>query len=398
MKKNIFLLLTSGLLFFCITLIFFNYYLKLDGTFVITNRFHPELGWENIPNFDGKDGSIQYTHNSQGFRSQEIRQEKKQILLVGDSVTYGLGVNDNEIFSYHLSQKITDFQILNLGTTGYGLDQSYLRLEKVIDQLNPKLIIVLIFSGNDLRDISVDNHWGKTKPYYTIDHSKPVYQINQEALFTGNFNLGAAKTVNPDSLLLNNDHISQFSCLNLLSRGNWQWSLFAIELKNRLCKHTPPLSKLDQELVVKGILLKFKNLANTKKAKILFALSSHIDDFKYNSRVEFENILGKIRKLPLELQKERLDKLSFQDYRTQRHFSYLSLLTFQESIQELKLPLINFYEIAKEKKWNLEEIFNDGFHLSIKGHKIYSKVFFEVLKNELCLRSETKPKFCQTSF
>jgi lysophospholipase L1-like esterase len=364
---------------------------------MITTQYHSEFGWDNVPSFRGKDQKIQYTHNSQGYRSEEVQKGKKQIIFIGDSVTYGSGAKDEDIFSFELSQKITEFQILNLGVNAYGLDQSYIRLEKIIDQLNPKLIIVLIFSGNDLSELSVDSHWGKSKPYFTIDRTKPIYKINTQALLSGNFNLKTTKTIDPNSLRLNQNHISQFSCMNLLSRGEWQWSLFAIKLRDQFCKVAPTLSKLDQELVMKGILLKFKNLAQIKKAKIIFGLTPYIKDFKYNSLREFKGILKKIKTLPLETQEKKLDSISFQNYRNIRHFSYLSFLAFQKAITELNLPTINFYNIIKEKNWHPKELFIDGVHLNAEGHDKYTEVFFKTIQKELCPTLKPKPAFCQNT-
>ena len=89
-----------------------RYYIKnkqyLNQTWHDPNtQFDSELGWSPIPN-----RSINFpgwgilSSNSLGFRSSEINQSKKQIIILGDSVAWGFGVNDTETFSYYLDKMV----------------------------------------------------------------------------------------------------------------------------------------------------------------------------------------------------------------------------------------------------------------------------------------------------
>jgi len=59
-------------------------------------RFHPELGWENTPSKTVTNEKITYATNSMGIRSGAVDLSRGHILIVGDSVAFGLGVNNNE--------------------------------------------------------------------------------------------------------------------------------------------------------------------------------------------------------------------------------------------------------------------------------------------------------------
>lgn len=97
-------------------------------------QFHPQLGWETMPKKTVTNGKTTYTTNAVGMRSGEVDSSRGHILMVGDSVTFGLGVNNNETVSYYLEneEKVAslNYQVLNIGVPGYGIGQYYLNLEE----------------------------------------------------------------------------------------------------------------------------------------------------------------------------------------------------------------------------------------------------------------------------
>ena len=68
-------------------------------------QFHPQLAWETIPNKTVSNEKLIYSTNLLGMRSREVDFSKGHILLVGDSVTFGLGVNNDETISHHLEKE-----------------------------------------------------------------------------------------------------------------------------------------------------------------------------------------------------------------------------------------------------------------------------------------------------
>jgi len=158
-------------------------------------RFHPELGWESTPSKTVTNGKITYATNSMGIRSGVVDPSKGHILIVGDSVAFGLGVNNDETISHYLEsdKKINrlKYQALNISVPGFGIGQYYLNLKRNIDLLNPKLILLVINTENDLQDTQQEMNFGRSKPILTSQN---------------------------DRLVNLNPNISRFSCYNLYTR------------------------------------------------------------------------------------------------------------------------------------------------------------------------------------
>jgi len=115
-------------------------------------------------NFFGSDWGGTYSTNSHGFRSSEITKEKpentKRILMVGDSVTFGEGVDNNEIFSYYLERQMNEYysgsgknvriEVLNTAAPGNSPFQEYYDVKRGLE-FDPDLIVLQI-TLNDIID------------------------------------------------------------------------------------------------------------------------------------------------------------------------------------------------------------------------------------------------------
>jgi hypothetical protein len=126
------------------------------------------------------------------MRSNAIDFSKGHILLVGESVTFGLGMNNNETISHYLEKINNECQVLNLGFSGYGIGQYFLNFKKHTDQLNPKIIVLIIYPTNDLNETRKDTRFGINKPFFRYKNGNLIY-------------------LNPE--------ITKFSCSNLYSRS-----------------------------------------------------------------------------------------------------------------------------------------------------------------------------------
>ncbi len=75
------------------------------------------------------------THEKKGVRSSGFVENDSmpEIHFYGCSFTYGMGVNDEETFSYLLQQKIkNNFKVVNFGVPAYGNVQGFLQSQKRI--------------------------------------------------------------------------------------------------------------------------------------------------------------------------------------------------------------------------------------------------------------------------
>jgi hypothetical protein len=138
-KKNIILVLTTTFLASILGLILVEtYFFKSNDIFFVYEicQFHPQLGWKTIPGKTVSNKKVTYTTNSFGMRSKEVDISKGHVLFVGDSVTFGLSMNNNETVSHYLEKINNEHQVLNLGVPGYRIGQYFLNLKRHIDQLN----------------------------------------------------------------------------------------------------------------------------------------------------------------------------------------------------------------------------------------------------------------------
>jgi len=97
-----------------------------------------------------------YTINKYGNRGAAVpladHYEKDNIVVLGDSFSFGQGVNDGEDYPSILSAALDDkFNIINISCPGWGLTQQ-LRRYHDFGRLYSPGIVILQFSANDLLD------------------------------------------------------------------------------------------------------------------------------------------------------------------------------------------------------------------------------------------------------
>ena len=93
--------------------------------------------------FKNYNKTISYEYNSAGFRDKEWPIDlKNKIWCIGDSFTVGLGQPAEETWPALLEKKINE-RCINIGEDGCSNDLMSLRIKHIIDNYNPKTIIVM---------------------------------------------------------------------------------------------------------------------------------------------------------------------------------------------------------------------------------------------------------------
>jgi len=124
-------------------------------------HFHPERGWSLVPGIRTTQGDTEFTvtltHNALGFRGPEVAASRSPerprvlVLVLGDSMTYGHGVEDAETYPALLEQLEPGLEVINAGVPGYsGVEQLLLLRDEGL-RLAPDLV-VLGFFWNDVMD------------------------------------------------------------------------------------------------------------------------------------------------------------------------------------------------------------------------------------------------------
>ncbi len=103
--------------------------------------------------------------NAMGMRGEEPREAKSgcRMLAIGDSFTFGVGVEEDEVFHQVAARRVkelgTDAEAWNGGIPAIEVPRAVRWLERHGLAIEPDLVLLSIFLGNDLQDASSDFAW-----------------------------------------------------------------------------------------------------------------------------------------------------------------------------------------------------------------------------------------------
>ena len=135
-----------------------NFYQQQSAKFYRINNNLTITRTELIPNKEGEMFGAYVKINSLGFRGKEYNLDKHsntfRILVLGDSVTFGIGVNNNDLYTEKLEEMLnnnskTNYEVWNLGIIGYNTLQELELLKVKGINYNPDLVIIQ-YHENDL--------------------------------------------------------------------------------------------------------------------------------------------------------------------------------------------------------------------------------------------------------
>lgn len=333
MIKNIALLFISTTLSFSFLLFGFEVYLYLSQQKSITwhdplTEFDSTLGWIPIPSAHGEDwGGV--TNNTLGYRSSEIDNNKGQVLLIGDSVAWGYGVDDFSTPARNIEAQLAsvNLQVNNLAVSGYDIGQYYLRLEQGLSVIpSPDWVVVVLYPGNDLRDGGSNVAYGKRKPLFVLNE-------NEDAILAA-------------------PSISHYCLQNLFSMS----TVLSVIQANRdpepgpfsfLRKLTPTMKPVldnvagnmrikrkSSKKVILSLLSKISDLATSHHSKLLYVLTPASREYRERSR----------------------------DY-----------LWFQQVLSSLPNAQLDFYEYVLANRIFNNNLYYDRSHYSKSGARIFAK-------------------------
>lgn len=163
--------------------IFFKFYISRQ-TPIIFEMVKEDNIYQLDPGFEGEFSGISVKINKQGFRQNKdvgIKEPNtKRIVGIGDSVTFGFGVNEEETYLRQLENILRDnqknvYEVINLAVSGYNSFQERIFLEKQISQVQPDVLVV----GLVLNDIGGDFHVPNYVYRNLIPFKPGAYSINE---------------------------------------------------------------------------------------------------------------------------------------------------------------------------------------------------------------------------
>ncbi len=149
-------------------------------------QFDPVLGWSYKPSYSVRHWDNKtYSFSVEGYRALSTEDHsdsaKPTILIVGDSFMFGHGLDFEETFGYKLEEALShSYNVLNFAVQGYGLDQTYLHLRRLMDVYAPLYVIVDIHEDQDYRNINRDRR--AFFPCSRLTGTKPVFSLKNGAL------------------------------------------------------------------------------------------------------------------------------------------------------------------------------------------------------------------------
>lgn len=144
--------------------------------------FHPRLLWELKPGWKGYEGKGEVKINSLGFREDEIPSTKPagemRILCLGDSVTFGYWVNQNEPWPKVLETMYREHgvqaTVINAGVPGYSTFQSLEQWRLKGKALNPDIVILGYCLNDATERYSTVASYGGRNVFLGVDTSQAL--------------------------------------------------------------------------------------------------------------------------------------------------------------------------------------------------------------------------------
>ena len=271
-----------------------------------------------------------YTTNEEHSRGKALRvsnvYDKDNIVVLGDSYSFGQGVNDNEEYPTVLDQKLNDrYNVINLSVSGWALTQQIRRYYEFGQLYNPKLVI-LQFCEND--------PWGNL--YFKVT------DIEDGRFVFHNSNSSANKL----KRMLSNSFI-QYSCLYSLGRSLFSGSFLNKKMLNNAMGET---TKADRQSI--------KNKREKFYAELLDLFSKDL----------------KTKGIPL---------LMIAPNREIDLFPGIK----KEVTQLDSLGYLTYYETEDWFKDNIDYSSPEGHHWGTKGHYVIAEHLAEIIRsNKLSLK------------
>ena len=113
--------------------------------------------WPSLRQKDRDFADARVSTNSEGLRgTQEYPAARpagqRRIIALGDSFTFGDGVNDDEVWPAQLASMLPKTDVINLGVSGFGHDQMYFALRERGQRYGADIVLLLFIDADMARN------------------------------------------------------------------------------------------------------------------------------------------------------------------------------------------------------------------------------------------------------
>jgi len=300
--------------------------------------------------------------NSLSLRNPEISQKKNpktvRVLFVGDSYTFGMGVEENEafprktqeLFNQQFATTSASLESINAGLPAADAGYYYLYLKNDGEKLKPDIVVIGFYTFNDIYDDEFKLTWTETDPnglpakitapLSTIDSTGRVISTNI-----------APKYKMP--------WIRKSRILTLLTDSLFETTKVRNEttLLSNVCLYKPSCHDLDENKAkTKQLFDGIKKMTDANHQKLLVVMIPAIWQVYDKYRIKY-NIL-----VPLSPTEKSLPHTEFASFFQSRNIDYIDMLPIF-----LKKPQQTY--------------FTEDTHWNTFGHEIAAEAIVEKLKN-----------------
>lgn len=310
--------------------------------------------------------NTRFTTNSKGLRDKEYDYRKppgvQRILILGDSFTWGFGVNDDEIYTEILESMLDSTEVINFGVTGFNIAQEFLYLKKEGIKYEPDIVIVGLalndFFDKDLLDSLRNAHFHR-------NINKTATAISEKS------NLIGTQLSNIKVYFTNNSFLYNF----IIERINTNKKLVKLLVKFGLKDDLQGLVDLDRNLMPalnyyspkltrsfkknKKTLLEIRNFLNKKGVRFIICIIPAIETI---NKKAFKHSIA-------------YTKFEEKDFNLEK--PYIILKNFCESNH---IEFINPYITFKKKQAESNNLYlKNDMHFSKFGHKLLAQEIYKFL-------------------
>jgi len=224
----------------------------------------PELGWVATLPPEHAESGIR-PEERVGQRLEAIDSDRQHVLLLGDSVMYGWGLDEADTISAQLREHIEsdDIQVLNGAVSGYGIPQYVIQLPRELSRLDARYVVIGVYAGNDYTAAGRDNWYGHPQPLFVPDG---------------------------DGIRLHREHTPPSNCFDRLASSrlfNVLWGLSSSwghkdrvsALLDLVC-NARVLSSSDRDLAIRRMFAVLERTAEAHGSTLLFFLLADKNDFR----------------------------------------------------------------------------------------------------------------------
>jgi len=152
-------------------------------------RADSTIGFLYVPNGRAvvRQGEVRFSYSTDrdGFRNPSPEPDTAQIVAVGDSWTFGFGVDDSMAWPRLVADSLRPLRVRNLGLIASGPEQYTRVLQRFGLRLHPRVVLYGLFPGNDLDDQEAFDKWEREgaranfaewRTYGERGHSRPLWE------------------------------------------------------------------------------------------------------------------------------------------------------------------------------------------------------------------------------